>query len=97
MKTWGKTGFGLCSDAEPCVFTISLISTFPKPCVFAVVLVRFGLAVAQAIVALAADFTRNERKTLGFGNLRNKMFVKTLVSASGSRQNLFLFLHILVA
>ena len=57
MKTREKTGFGLCSDAEPCVFTIILISKFPKPCVFAVVLARFGLAVAQWIAAWAATFS----------------------------------------
>ena len=61
-KTWKKTGFWLCSDAEPCVFTIILISMFPKPCVFAVVLARFGLAAAQWIAARAADFSRKACK-----------------------------------
>ena len=62
MKTpW--TGFGHCSDAEPCVFTIILSSMFPTPDVFAVVLARFGLAVAQWIAAGAADVTRNKLKT----------------------------------
>ena len=42
--------------AEPCVFTIFLISMFPKPFVFAVVLARFGLAAAQWIAAPTADF-----------------------------------------
>ena len=58
MKTREQTGFGLCSDAEPCVFTICLISLFPKPCVFAVSLTRFGLAAARWIAAEAADFYR---------------------------------------
>ena len=66
MKTCGKTGFGHCSDAEPYVFTFILISMFPTPCVFAVVLDRFGLAVAQWIAALAADFKRNELKNIRF-------------------------------
>ena len=44
MKTWKKTGFWPCSDAEPCVFTIILISMFPKPCVFSVGLARCALA-----------------------------------------------------
>ena len=58
MKTKEKTGFGHCSDAEPCVFTIILIGMFPKPHVFAVVLARFGLAVAQWIAAWAAEISR---------------------------------------
>ena len=57
MKTREKTGFGLCSDAEPFVFTIILISKFLKPYVFAVVLARFGLAAAQWIAARAAEFS----------------------------------------
>jgi len=66
MKTCEKTGFGHCSDAEPCVFTIISISMFPKPCVFAVVLARFGLAVAQWIAAGAADFSWKACKKTGF-------------------------------
>ena len=72
MKEREKTGFGLCSDAELCVFTIILISKFPKPCVFAVVLARFGLAAAQWIDARAADFSRKACKKLGFGNMIKK-------------------------
>ena len=88
MKTWEKTGFGLCSDAEPCVFTIFLISMFPKPCVFAVVLARFGLAAAQWIAARAADFYRKACKKLGSGNMSKKKHVTTQGSAPGTRQDL---------
>ena len=53
---------GPCSDAEPCVFTFILMTMFPKPGVFAVVLARFSLAVAQWIAAWAADlFETNEK------------------------------------
>ena len=45
------------------VFWVILISMFPKPNVFADVLARFGLAVAQWIAAGAADVTRNKLKT----------------------------------
>ena len=56
MKTCENTGSGLCSDADPCVFRIISISMIPNPCVFAVVLARFGVAVAQWIAAWAVDF-----------------------------------------
>ena len=88
MKTREKTGFGLCSDAEPCVFTIILISKFPTPCVFAVVLARFGLAAAQWIAAWAATFSRKACKKFGFGNMSKKKHVKTQGSAPGTRQDL---------
>ena len=88
MKTREKTGFGLCSDAEPCVFTIFLINMFPKPCVFAVVLARFGLAAAQWIAARAAEFSRKACKKIGFGNMSKKKHVKTQGSAPGTRQDL---------
>ena len=58
-----KMGFGHCSAAEPFVFTIMLISMFPKPNVFAVVLARFGLAVAQWIAAWAAYLCETNEKT----------------------------------
>ena len=77
MKTREKTGFGHCSDAEPRVFTIILISMFPKPHVFAVVLARFGFAVAQWIAAWAAYLFRKAYKKLGFGNMGKKKHVKT--------------------
>ena len=89
MKTRGKTGFGHCSDAEPCVFTIVLISMFPKPCVFAVVLARFGLAVAQWIAAWTADFSRKACKKLGFGNMDKKKHVKTHGSAPETLETSF--------
>ena len=66
MKTREKTGFGLCSDAEPCVFMIILISKFPKPCVFAVVLARCGVAAAQWIAARAAVFFSKCMQKMGF-------------------------------
>ena len=91
MKTLEKTGFGLCSDAEPCVFTTFLISMFPKPCVFAVVLARFGLAAAQWIAARAADFSRKACKKLGSGNMSKKKHTKTQGSAPGTRQNLVFY------
>ena len=88
MKTCEKTGFGLCSGAEPYVFTIILISMFPKPCVFAVVLARFGLAVAQWIAAWAATFSWKASNKLGFENMDKKKHVKTPGSAPGNRRNL---------
>ena len=91
MKTWKKTGFGLCSDAEPCVFTIVLISKFPKPYVFAVVLARFGLAVAQWIAAGAAYFSWRACKKRGFGNMDKKNIVKTQGSAPGNCRNLVFY------
>ena len=66
MKTSETMGFGHCSDAEPCISTIILISMFPKPNVFAVVLARFGLAVAQWIAAWAANFFKKTEKNIGF-------------------------------
>ena len=81
-------GFGHSSDAEPCVFTITLISMFPKPCVFAVVLARFGLAVAQWIAAGAAYFSWRACKKRGFGNMSKNKHVKTQGSAPGTRQDL---------
>jgi hypothetical protein len=77
MKTWEKTGFGHCSDAEPCVFTITLISMFPKPCVFSVGFHEYGLAAVQWIAAPAADFSRKACKNWGSGNMRKKKHVKT--------------------
>ena len=88
MKTREETGFGLCYDAEPCVFTIMLISEFPKPYVFAVVLTRFCLATAQWIAARAADFSRKACKKLGSGNMSKKKHMKTQGSAPGTRQDL---------
>ena len=81
-------GFGHCSDAEPYVFTITLISMFPEPCVFAVVLARFGLAAAQWIADRAAEFSRKACKIWGFGNMNKKKHVKTQGSAPGTRQDL---------
>ena len=96
MKTLEKTGVVLGSDAEPCVFTIMLISKFPKPGVWAVVLARFGLAAAQWIAARAAEFSRKAFKKSGFGNMSKKKHVKTQGSAPGTRQDL-VFPAILVA
>ena len=69
------------------VFAVILTRMFPTPCVFAVVQARFGLAVAQWIAAWTADFFETKLKTQGFGNMRNKIFVKTPGSASGRRQD----------
>ena len=91
MKTCEKTGFGHCSDAEPCVFTIISISMFPKPCVFAVVLARFGLAVPQWIAAEAANFSWKACKKQGFGNMDKKNNVKTQGSAPGNCRNLVFY------
>ena len=91
MKTWEKTGFGHCSDAEPCVFTITLISMFPKPCVFSVGFHEYGLAAVQWIAAPAADFSRKACKNWGSGNMRKKKHVKTQGSAPGTLQNLVFY------
>ena len=91
MKTWKKTGFWLCSDAEPCVFTIILINGFPKPCVFSVGFHEYGLAAVQWIAAPAADFSRKACKNWGSGNMRKKKHVKTQGSAPGTLQNLVFY------
>ena len=97
MKTREKTGFGLCSDAEPCVFTIILISKFPKPCVFAVVLARFGLAAAQWIAARAADFFSKSMQEIGsWKHKQEKARENTGFCTRDSPRPRF-FLHILVA
>ena len=57
-STCENTGSGYYSDAEPCVFTIVFTCMFSKPYVFAVVLGRFGFAMAQWIAALAADLLK---------------------------------------
>ena len=62
MKTWKKTGFWPCSDAEPCVFTIILINGFPKPYVFSVGFHEYGLAAVQWIAAPAAFFLEKHVK-----------------------------------
>ena len=91
MKTWKKTGFWPCSDAEPCVFTISLINGFPKPCVFSIGFHEYGLAAVQWIAAPAADFSRKACKNWGSGNMRKKKHVKTQGSAPGTLQNLVFY------
>ena len=50
------------TDAEPSVFTTVLAKMFLKPCVFAVVLARVGLAGARWIVAGAAYFLEKASK-----------------------------------
>ena len=80
-KKQEKTGFGHCSDAEPCVFTFTLISMFPKPCVFSVGFHEYGLAAVQWSAAPAADFSRKACKNWGSGNMRKKKHVKTQGSA----------------
>ena len=85
MKTCENMGSGHCSDAEPNVFIVILNCMFPTPCVFAVVLARFGLAVAQWVAAYAADLFEMNEKTWGFGNMGDIMLVKTQGSAPGTR------------
>ena len=68
-----------------------LSNQFPKPCVFAVVLAWFGLAVAQWIAAWTADFSRKACKKWGFGNMDKKKHVKTHGSAPGNRRNLVFY------
>ena len=91
MKTWKKTGFWPCSDAEPCVFTISLINGFSIPCVFSIGFHEYGLAAVQWIAAPTADFSRKACKNWGSGNMSKKMHVKTQGSAPGTLQNLVFY------
>ena len=90
-KTWKNTGFWFCSDAEPCVFTISLINGFSIPCFFSIGFHEYGLAAVQWIAAPAADFSRKACKNLGSGNMRKKKHVKTQGSAPGTLQNLVFY------
>ena len=64
-KTWKKTGFWFCSDAEPCVFTISLINGFSKPCVFSIGFHEYGLTAVQWIAAPTAEISRKACKKVG--------------------------------
>ena len=89
-------GSGHCSDAEPYVFTVILSCMFPTPCVFGVVLARFGLAVAQRIGAWAADLFKTNEKMQASRNMCNKMPGNIKASASGSPQD-FIFPHTLLA
>ena len=59
MKIWG---LGLALMQNPVFVTINSIRMFPKPCVFAIVLARFGLAVAQWIAAWAANLLETHKK-----------------------------------
>ena len=86
-----KNGVGHCSDAEPRVFTLTLISMFPKPYVFSVGFHEYGLAAVQWTAAPAADFSRKACKNLGSGNMRKKKHVKTQGSAPGTLQNLVFY------
>ena len=87
-KTWKKTGFWFCSDAEPCVFTISLINGFSKPCVFSIGFHEYGLTAVQWIAAPTAEFSRKACKNWASGNMSKKKHVKTQGSAPGTLQNL---------
>ena len=63
MGPFENTGSGHCSDAGPRGFIIILTSIFLKPCVFAVVLACFGLAMAQWIAIGSADsFKANKNR-----------------------------------
>ena len=59
MQVWHST------NAEPSVFTTLLAKRFLKPCVFAIVLARVGLAGARWIVAGAAYFLEEASKRYG--------------------------------
>ena len=99
LATWkreNKNGFGLCSDAEPYVFTIILISKFPKPCVFSVVLARFGLAAAQWIAARAAEFSRKACKKIGFWKHEQEKTCENTGFCTRDSPRPRFFLHILV-
>ena len=61
-------------------FTIVLSSQFPNPYVFAAVLARFGLGVAQWIAAWAADFSHKSMQQIG--ERRNLVFCSIFLSVS---------------
>ena len=91
-----KTGFWFCSDAEPCVFTISLINGFSKPCVFSIGFHEYGFAAVQWIAAPAADFSRKACKNWGFWkHAQEKACENTGFCTRDSPEPLFLQ-HILV-
>ena len=69
--------FARSTNAEPSVFTTLLAERFLKPCVFAFVLARVGLAGARWIVAGAAYVLEKACKKKGFGNVSKNKHVKT--------------------
>jgi len=89
--------FAHSTDTEPAVFTTLLAKRFLKPCVFAVVLARVGLAGARWIVAGAAYLLEKASKKLGFGNMSKNKHVKTQGFWTVDSPKPCISLHFLVA